>query len=161
MAFSLIGELSHRRPFIIGVVGIVLVVAVTVYILHSRAGVGVTESYIQQGKTVIASASNQTSQPSPQVSTPSTQQFYDMLVKSNTLIDESGEQAQFGVVSVTQPLSGWFIVTIAEEGEGSQISKAIFYQKDDTTSSLSLFAPPSISFPPEKYNLPNIVRKAL
>lgn len=166
--------MNRKKLIIIGVAIFILVASIAAYFLLQKQvsdNNQPTKSFVKQGETVNPNDSN--GQPSglgTQPSTsdgsdlsnaapPTTQDYYDVILKANPYLADTNGQPSFGITKVVNPLPGWFVVTLKKSG--IEPAKVILQQTNNPANPLTIVAGPGTSFPPQDVSLPDAVRRAL
>jgi cytoskeletal protein RodZ len=126
-------------------------------------GQTITQQQIEQDNLDGSSSQSNsgTTSPSPSATpqaTPTSDDFYNVIAKSNSVATDGNGQASFGITNTQNPIPGWYIVTI--KSGSLEPAKVILHQTNDSTNPLAIIAGPGTYFP-DSIALPDAVRKAL
>lgn len=158
--------LKDRRLIIIGI-AIITIVGLALLLIPKGDDNKPKVSKVPQGETVVP-----TNTPAPGASSlsggsvqsaitpPTTEQLSDTIQSSKDYLTGPNGQPTFGIISVKNPLPGWYVVTVRVQNAGEP-GKVILQQTDNPNNPLTVVSGPATSFPPEYVSIPDAVRSAL
>ncbi len=171
---------SRKRILLItlSIVVVLVVIIVTIVVLNNnKKSNEPTKTKVETGETISAEEikrrkqnqnNNSNSEPGTTNSNqnsggatkaaPTQDNFYDLIVQSNSVAPDSSGQVSFGILNTQNPMAGWYIVTI--RSGNLEPAKVVFHQTNDPNNPLTIVAGPGTYFP-DSIPLPSAVRQAL